>query len=48
MANWQIVVLYTGAGLAIGLLLEIKQAVNKVQAQVEHLHNVMLAELDKR
>jgi hypothetical protein len=45
---WFQILVLGGLAFAIGYLIDTKKAVDKLQAQVEHLHNVMLKELERR
>lgn len=45
---WFQVLTLIGLAFAIGYLVDTKKAVNRLQAQVEHLHSVMLKEFERR
>ena len=48
MNTWQLVVLFGAFAFVIGELIDLRKAVGKVQKQVEHLHNVVTDEMEKR
>jgi len=45
---WFQVAVIVGLAVLIGGVFGLQKAIDKLQAQVEHLHNVMLQEFEKR
>jgi hypothetical protein len=45
---WFQVAVVVGLAAVIGGVFGLQKAIDKLQAQVEHLHNVMLREFEKR
>jgi hypothetical protein len=48
MTMWFQFAVGAGLGVTISYLVGLHKAVDKLQAQVEHLHNVMLKEFERR
>ena len=48
MSTWQLILLFGGLAFAIGQPIDLRKAVEKVQKQVEHLHNSVMDELEER
>lgn len=46
--DWQIALIGGAFGLLFAMLFELRDRMVKLQAQIEHLHNVMLAEFGER
>ena len=45
---WFQIVVIVGLAALVGGVFGLQKAIDKLQAQVEHLHNVMLQEFEKR